>query len=97
MRVNTDATTNDQWQPGIAVTPNSQGLFVGWYDRLFVLPTRWTQRNTLPITIATTVTTTTLSRTLQSRCSLPGECVSMGPGPSPLFASSPANGMVKRP
>lgn len=32
-RVNGDATTNDQWQPAIAVRPDGTGLAVGWYDR----------------------------------------------------------------
>src|SRR6185295_6181401 len=32
-RVNTDATTTDQWQPVLAITPDGTGLFVSWYDR----------------------------------------------------------------
>lgn len=32
-RVNNDATTNDQWQPALAVTPGGNALFVGFYDR----------------------------------------------------------------
>ena len=32
-RVNTDATTNDNWQPTIAVTPNGSRLGIFWYDR----------------------------------------------------------------
>ena len=32
-RVNDDATTRDQWQPALAVTPNGSRLFVAWYDR----------------------------------------------------------------
>jgi hypothetical protein len=33
VRVNDDATTRDQWQPTLAVTPDGSRLFVGWYDR----------------------------------------------------------------
>jgi hypothetical protein len=33
VRVNTDATSNDQWQPTIAVTPNGEHVGVFWYDR----------------------------------------------------------------
>jgi uncharacterized repeat protein (TIGR01451 family) len=33
IQVNTDATTRDQWQPVIAITPDGGGLFVSWYDR----------------------------------------------------------------
>jgi len=33
VQVNTDATTRDQWQPVIAITPDGTGLFVSWYDR----------------------------------------------------------------
>ena len=33
VRVNDDATTNDQWQPALAVTPDGTRLFVGFYDR----------------------------------------------------------------
>jgi hypothetical protein len=33
LRVNDDATTTDQWQPAIAVTPDGTHLFVTWYDR----------------------------------------------------------------
>jgi sugar lactone lactonase YvrE len=33
VQVNDDATTNDQWQPAIAVKPNGTQLFLGWYDR----------------------------------------------------------------
>jgi hypothetical protein len=32
-RVNDDTTTNDQWAPAIAVTPDGTHLFIGWYDR----------------------------------------------------------------
>jgi hypothetical protein len=32
-RVNTDATTNDNWQPTIAVTPSGSKLGIFWYDR----------------------------------------------------------------
>src|SRR5205085_10839477 len=32
-RVNTDAGTNDQWQPTVAVTPGGTRVTVGWYDR----------------------------------------------------------------
>jgi len=31
--VNTDATTNDQWQPTLAVTPDGTKLGIFWYDR----------------------------------------------------------------
>jgi len=33
VRVNDDATINDQWQPALAVTPDGRDLFVGFYDR----------------------------------------------------------------
>ncbi len=33
VRVNDDATTNDQWQPTLAVTPNGERLFISFYDR----------------------------------------------------------------
>jgi hypothetical protein len=33
VRVNTDGTTNDQWQPTLAVTPDGLHLGVFWYDR----------------------------------------------------------------
>ena len=33
LRVNTDATLNDQWQPTLAVTPDGTKLGVFWYDR----------------------------------------------------------------
>jgi hypothetical protein len=33
VRVNDDATTNDQWQPTIAVTPDGRKVGVFWYDR----------------------------------------------------------------
>ncbi|MEP6601430.1 MAG: hypothetical protein ABJB49_06410, partial [Nitrospirota bacterium] len=33
IQVNTDAGTNDQWQPVIAITPDGTGLFTSWYDR----------------------------------------------------------------
>jgi len=33
VRVNDDATTRDQWQPALAVTPNGRNLFVGYLDR----------------------------------------------------------------
>ena len=32
-RVNGDATTTDQWQPCLAMTPDGTGIFVSWYDR----------------------------------------------------------------
>ena len=32
-RVNSDVTTNDQWQPTIAVTPNGENVGIFWYDR----------------------------------------------------------------
>jgi len=32
-RVNTDAGTNDNWSPTIAVTPNGSALSITWYDR----------------------------------------------------------------
>jgi hypothetical protein len=32
-RVDTDAGTNDQFTPTIAITPDGSRLFVGWYDR----------------------------------------------------------------
>ncbi|HLK61253.1 MAG TPA: exo-alpha-sialidase, partial [Chthonomonadaceae bacterium] len=33
VRVNDDTTTNDQWQPAIAVSPDGTQVFVGFYDR----------------------------------------------------------------
>src|SRR5262249_17228629 len=33
VRVNDDATTRDQWQPALAVSPDGTRLFVGFYDR----------------------------------------------------------------
>lgn len=33
LRVNTDATTNDQFHPAISITPNGAYLSVSWYDR----------------------------------------------------------------
>src|SRR5207247_1290579 len=33
VRVNTDATSADQWQPTLAVTPNGRRVGVFWYDR----------------------------------------------------------------
>jgi hypothetical protein len=33
VRVNDDSTTNDQWQPMLAVMPNGQNLFISFYDR----------------------------------------------------------------
>lgn len=33
MRVNDDATRNDQWQPTLAVTPDGSKVGVFWYDR----------------------------------------------------------------
>jgi hypothetical protein len=33
IKLNDDATTNDQWQPAIAVTPDGTHVFVTWYDR----------------------------------------------------------------
>lgn len=33
VRVNTDTTNNDQWQPTIAVTPNGENVGLFWYDR----------------------------------------------------------------
>jgi hypothetical protein len=33
IKVNADKTTNDQWQPGLAVTPDGSHLGVFWYDR----------------------------------------------------------------
>jgi hypothetical protein len=32
-RVNTDATTNDQWMPVLCVKPDGTQLFMAWYDR----------------------------------------------------------------
>jgi hypothetical protein len=32
-RVNDDNTTNDQWQPAIAVTPDGTHVGISWYDR----------------------------------------------------------------
>jgi hypothetical protein len=33
VKVNDDATTTDQWQPGLAVTPDGTHVGVFWYDR----------------------------------------------------------------
>jgi hypothetical protein len=33
LQVNDDATTTDQWQPAIALTPDGTHLFITWYDR----------------------------------------------------------------
>jgi hypothetical protein len=33
VRVNNDATNNDQWQPALAVTPDGSHLGIFWYDR----------------------------------------------------------------
>jgi len=33
VRVNDDSTTNDQWQPTIAVRPDGAQLFISYYDR----------------------------------------------------------------
>src|SRR5579884_1403902 len=33
VRVNDDTTTNDQWQPAIAVSPDGTQVFIGFYDR----------------------------------------------------------------
>jgi subtilisin-like proprotein convertase family protein len=33
VRINADATLNDQWQPVIAVSPDGTTLFTSWYDR----------------------------------------------------------------
>jgi hypothetical protein len=33
IRVNDDATSNDQWQPAIAVTPDGTHVGIFWYDR----------------------------------------------------------------
>jgi hypothetical protein len=33
IKVNSDFTTNDHWQPAITVKPDGTQLFVGWYDR----------------------------------------------------------------
>ncbi len=33
VRVNGDATLNDQWMPVLAVRPDGTKLFLGWYDR----------------------------------------------------------------
>lgn len=33
IRVNTDATTNDQWMPVLAVKPDGTQLFMAWYNR----------------------------------------------------------------
>ncbi|HEY6119107.1 MAG TPA: DUF4214 domain-containing protein [Pyrinomonadaceae bacterium] len=33
LQLNTDAGTNDQYMPCIAITPDGTGLFVSWYDR----------------------------------------------------------------
>jgi subtilisin-like proprotein convertase family protein len=32
-QLNTDATTNDQWMPTLAVTPDGSSVAVAWYDR----------------------------------------------------------------
>jgi len=32
-RINSDATSNDQWQPTLAITPDGQHLGIFWYDR----------------------------------------------------------------
>lgn len=33
LKINDDATTTDQWQPSLAVTPDGQRVGVFWYDR----------------------------------------------------------------
>lgn len=33
VQVNTDAGTNDNWSPVLAITPDGTALFVSWYDR----------------------------------------------------------------
>lgn len=33
VRVNSDSTINDQWQPTIAVTPDGENVGIFWYDR----------------------------------------------------------------
>jgi hypothetical protein len=33
IKVNNDTTTNDQWQPALAVTPDGTHIFITWYDR----------------------------------------------------------------
>ena len=33
VRVNSDSTTTDQWQPSIAITPDGSHLGIFWYDR----------------------------------------------------------------
>ena len=33
LRVNDDATTNDQWEPALAVTPDGSHVGIFWYDR----------------------------------------------------------------
>jgi len=33
IRVNSDSTTNDQWEPAITVKPDGTKLFIAWYDR----------------------------------------------------------------
>jgi hypothetical protein len=33
LRVNDDTTTNDQWQPALAVTPDGSHVGIFWYDR----------------------------------------------------------------
>jgi hypothetical protein len=33
IRVNQDSSTNDQWQPAMAVKLDGSKLFIGWYDR----------------------------------------------------------------
>lgn len=34
-RVNDDATTSDQWQPALAITPDGSHVGIFWYDRRF--------------------------------------------------------------
>jgi hypothetical protein len=33
LRVNSDGTTTEQWQPAITVKPDGTKLFIAWYDR----------------------------------------------------------------
>ena len=33
IKINTDVTTNHQWQPSITVKPDGTKLFIAWYDR----------------------------------------------------------------
>lgn len=33
LKLNDDSTSNDQWQPGLAITPDGSHLGVFWYDR----------------------------------------------------------------